>query len=62
VKASDLTLPSGSVLAGDPEQVLLIVNEAPTESEPETVVAATDADTETDAAADGESAGESETE
>jgi large subunit ribosomal protein L25 len=61
VKASDLTLPSGSVLAGDPDQVLLIVNEAPTESEPETATA-TDADTDGADAADGESAGESETE
>jgi large subunit ribosomal protein L25 len=31
VKASDLTLPSGSTLAGDPEQLLLIVQEAPSE-------------------------------
>ncbi len=30
VKASDLKLPSGSSLAGDPEQILLIVQEAPT--------------------------------
>jgi large subunit ribosomal protein L25 len=30
VKAADLKLPSGSVLAGDPEQVLLIIHEAPT--------------------------------
>jgi large subunit ribosomal protein L25 len=63
VKASDLTLPSGSVLAGDPEQVLLIVNEAPTESEPETATAAVaDAEGEGAAAGDGDSAGESEAE
>ncbi len=30
VKASDLKLPTGSVLAGDPDQILLIVHEAPT--------------------------------
>jgi large subunit ribosomal protein L25 len=30
VKASDLVLPAGSVLAGDPEQVLLLIHEAPT--------------------------------
>ncbi len=30
VKASDLVLPQGSTLAGDPDQVLLIVHEAPT--------------------------------
>jgi large subunit ribosomal protein L25 len=33
VKASDLTLPSGTVLAGDPDQILLIVHEAPTAEE-----------------------------
>lgn len=33
ITAGDLTLPRGSSLAGDPEQVLLIVNEAPTEAE-----------------------------
>jgi large subunit ribosomal protein L25 len=33
IKASDLTLPSGSTLAGDPEQILLIVHEAPSEAE-----------------------------
>jgi large subunit ribosomal protein L25 len=33
VKASDLTLPSGSALAGDPDQILLIVNEAPSAEE-----------------------------
>ena len=32
IKASDLTLPVGSMLAGDPEQVLLIVQEAPSEA------------------------------
>ncbi|PZS20457.1 MAG: 50S ribosomal protein L25 [Pseudonocardiales bacterium] len=30
ITAADLKLPSGSVLAGDPEQVLLIIQEAPT--------------------------------
>jgi large subunit ribosomal protein L25 len=33
VKASDLTLPTGSTLAGDPEQILLIVHEAPSAEE-----------------------------
>jgi large subunit ribosomal protein L25 len=33
VKASDLKLPSGTVLAGDPDQILLIVHEAPTAEE-----------------------------
>ena len=33
IKASDLTLPSGSALAGDPEQILLIVHEAPSAEE-----------------------------
>ncbi|MGH8959672.1 MAG: 50S ribosomal protein L25/general stress protein Ctc [Jatrophihabitantaceae bacterium] len=33
ITAGDLKLPQGSTLAGDPEQVLLIVNEAPTEAE-----------------------------
>jgi large subunit ribosomal protein L25 len=31
IKASDLTLPAGSTLAGDPEQILVIVQEAPSE-------------------------------
>ena len=33
VKASDLTLPTGTALAGDPEQILLIVHEAPSAEE-----------------------------
>jgi large subunit ribosomal protein L25 len=33
IKASDLKLPSGTVLAGDPDQILLIVHEAPTAEE-----------------------------
>jgi large subunit ribosomal protein L25 len=33
VKASDLKLPEGSSLAGDPEQVLLLINEAPSAEE-----------------------------
>ncbi|MEO8889636.1 MAG: 50S ribosomal protein L25/general stress protein Ctc [Jatrophihabitantaceae bacterium] len=33
ITAGDLKLPQGSSLIGDPEQVLLIVNEAPTEAE-----------------------------
>jgi large subunit ribosomal protein L25 len=47
IKASDLTLPSGSVLAGDPDQILLIVQEAPTEVEPEPEAAAAEAEGET---------------
>jgi large subunit ribosomal protein L25 len=35
VKASDLKLPAGSSLAGDPDQVLLIIHEAPTAEEVE---------------------------
>jgi large subunit ribosomal protein L25 len=30
IKASDLVLPAGTTLAGDPEQVLLIIQESPT--------------------------------
>jgi large subunit ribosomal protein L25 len=63
VKAADLKLPSGTVLAGDPEQILLIVHEAPTaeemategEGEAAAVPAATD-----DAAGDESSSGDSE--
>jgi large subunit ribosomal protein L25 len=33
IKASDLVLPAGTTLAGDPEQVLLIVHEAPSAEE-----------------------------
>jgi large subunit ribosomal protein L25 len=33
VTAGDLKLPTGSTLAGDPAQVLLIVQEAPTEAQ-----------------------------
>jgi large subunit ribosomal protein L25 len=33
VTAADLTLPTGTTLAGDPSQVLLIVQEAPTEAQ-----------------------------
>jgi large subunit ribosomal protein L25 len=33
ITAADLTLPAGSTLITDPEQVLLIMNEAPTEAE-----------------------------
>ncbi len=33
VTAADLSLPSGATLAGDPEQVLLLVQEAPTAEE-----------------------------
>ena len=42
ITAADLTLPEGSVLAGDPEQVLLLIQEAPTaeELEAETAEAA----------------------
>jgi large subunit ribosomal protein L25 len=69
ITAADLKLPPGSSLIGDPEQVLLIVNEAPTEAELEasgegepTEVAATEAEGEdaeggdADASAEGESA------
>ena len=34
IHARDLTLPTGSALTGDPDQVLLIVSEAPTVEEP----------------------------
>jgi large subunit ribosomal protein L25 len=30
IKASDITLPTGTVLAGDPDQILIIIQEAPT--------------------------------
>jgi large subunit ribosomal protein L25 len=33
ITAGDLKLPAGTVLAGDPEQVLLIIQEAPTEEQ-----------------------------
>ncbi len=33
VKASDLVLPRGTTLAGDPDQILLIIQESPTESQ-----------------------------
>ena len=32
-RPADLNLPEGSVLAGDPEQVLLLIQEAPTAEE-----------------------------
>jgi large subunit ribosomal protein L25 len=58
VKASDLVLPEGSALAGDPDQVLLIIHEAPTAEQveadsatpgaPEAVPAATDEPGESD--------------
>jgi len=38
IHAGSLTLPQGSSLAGDPEQVLLIIQEAPTAEEPPQVV------------------------
>jgi large subunit ribosomal protein L25 len=61
IKASDLALPDGVVLAGDPEQVLLIVQEAPTETEPETAVAVAAEGETGEVAADGaEPAGDAE--
>jgi large subunit ribosomal protein L25 len=39
VTARDLTLPVGAVLAGDPDQVLLVIQEAPTAEELEAEVA-----------------------
>jgi large subunit ribosomal protein L25 len=50
ITAADLVLPRGSALAGDPEQVLLIVQEAPTAEELE----AEAAPAEGEAAAEGE--------
>jgi large subunit ribosomal protein L25 len=40
IKASDLVLPEGSTLAGDPEQVLLIIHEAPTAEQADAAEAA----------------------
>lgn len=58
VKASDLTLPTGSTLAGDPEQILIIVHEAPSAeamaAEGEGDQAPTEAPSD-DASADGDS-------
>lgn len=42
--AADVTLPAGSVLSGDPEQILIIVSEAPTEAELDAEVAASEED------------------
>lgn len=70
ITAADLTLPSGSTLVTDPEQILLIMNEAPTEAEleAETAEAAEElgiveeAPEAAEGAAEGESSGETSSE
>jgi len=45
VTAADLTLPTGSTLAGDPEQLLLLISEAPSEAALEADAAASATET-----------------
>lgn len=42
--AGEVTLPEGSVLTGDPEQILIVVSEAPTEAQLDAEVAASEDD------------------
>ena len=44
ITAADVTLPPGSVLSGDPEQILIIVSEAPTAEQLDAEVAASEDD------------------
>lgn len=55
ITAADLTLPTGSALAGDPEQVLFIITEASTEVEAEETATVAAGVAETGAVAEAES-------
>jgi large subunit ribosomal protein L25 len=58
ITAGDLRLPSGSALAGDPDQLLLSVQEAPTAEELEPEAAPAEGEEPAEGAAGGEAAGE----
>jgi large subunit ribosomal protein L25 len=45
VTAGDLSLPAGSTLAGDPDQILLLISEAPSEAALEADAAASASET-----------------
>ena len=60
VTAADLKLPEGTTLAGDPEQVLVIINEAPTAEQIEADIAEDASASSADSTAESSDAGSGE--